>query len=616
MKPVKRFPERVLGSMAVASAAVVLALLVAGSAHAQTADNVLLLVNENSPASLDIGNYYAQKRSIPPSNIVRLKAATTDTTERLEYLRTIEAPLAAFLASRRLQDQILYIVLTKGFPLRIAGTGDRDGTLASVDSELTLLYRKMVGETVPQLGRVDNPYFLGGRPMAEAKPFVRTGWDIYLVTRLDGFTVSDVHGLIDRALAPSREGIVVLDDKATYLDRGGDRWLSEATERLRRGSHEDRVLHETTRTVAATTQPVLGYYSWGSNDPANQQRHFGMNFVAGAIGGMFVSTDGRTFNEPPADWRPSEPTGGRLFNGSFQSLAGDLIRDGITGVAAHVAEPLLDATIRPQILFPAYFAAMNLAESFYLAMPFLSWRTVIVGDPLCSPFPRAPLRPDDLTQGIDDATELPAVFAGRRLATSTREGLNPIAVSLLLKVESREARNSRSEYEALLTRATEMEPKLNAAHMRLAILYTERNDYVKAVDRYRRIIATDPQHVVALNNLAYALAEYQHAPKEALPFAQRAYRVSPTPMVLDTLAWVHHLVGDDAAALPFIDSALPNNADNVDILLHAAVIHAATGDAERAGKELDAAEKLDRKVSDRAEIKELRRQLAAASTSR
>ena len=46
----------------------------------------------------------------------------------------------------------------------------------------------------------------------------------------------------------------------------------------------------------------------------------------------------------------------------------------------------MSATIRPQILFPAYFKGLSLVEAFYLAMPVLSWQTVVVGDPLCAPF--------------------------------------------------------------------------------------------------------------------------------------------------------------------------------------------------------------------------------------
>ena len=69
-----------------------------------------------------------------------------------------------------------------------------------------------------------------------------------------------------------------------------------------------------------------------------------------------------------------------------QSLIADLVRDGVTGVAGYVGEPFLDGTIRPDILFPAYVGGLNLIEAYYAAMPYLSWQTVIVGDPLCAPF--------------------------------------------------------------------------------------------------------------------------------------------------------------------------------------------------------------------------------------
>ena len=57
-----------------------------------------------------------------------------------------EPQCAAWLGRQGAQDRILYIVLTKGLPLRIDGTAGRQGTVSSVDSELTLLYRKMTGD--------------------------------------------------------------------------------------------------------------------------------------------------------------------------------------------------------------------------------------------------------------------------------------------------------------------------------------------------------------------------------------------------------------------------------------------------------------------------------------
>ena len=105
-------------------------------------------------------------------------------------------------------------------------------------------------------------------------------------------------------------------------------------------------------------------------------------------------------------------TGGS--GGSLPATGGESAT-GVTGAAGHVAEPLLGATIRPNILFPAYLSGFNLAEAFYLAMPFVSWQTVVVGDPLCAPFPRKALPPSDIDAEIDKTTELPALFSARRL---------------------------------------------------------------------------------------------------------------------------------------------------------------------------------------------------------
>lgn len=584
-------------------------LLAPAFAAAQSSAHVLLVVNENSPESIQVGDYYAAKRSVAPDHVVRLKAPTTDTIDRTEYLKSIEEPIAAWMAGRKLQDQILYVVLTKGVPLRVAGTGDRNGMLSSVDSELTVLYRKLLGLDPPIAGKIDNPYFLGTRPLSDAGPFARGRFDIYLVTRLDGFTVDDVKRLIDRGVAPARTGTIVLDQKATLLDRGGDEWLAQAADRLI-DARDVGVLLEETRTVATTPDPVLGYYSWGSNDPSNQLRRSGLRFVPGAIGGTYVSTDGRSFAEPPPEWRPSDPNGGgRLFAGSFQSLAGDLIRDGITGVAAHVSEPFLEATVRPQILFPAYLAGLNLAESFYLAMPFLSWRTVVIGDPLCTPFPRhAAAAAVDAPVELDPETELPRVFADRLLANAD-PSLNRAAVKLMMKIDARVAADPKVDAEPVLVEATRMEPRLTQAHLRLGSIYAERKDFARAIERYRAVVAAEPRNPVALNNLAYFLAENQNAAAEALPLAERAVRYSDNPLFADTLGWIHHLLGDDRAALPFLERAVAGAGSNPDVLVHAAIVRAAVGNTAQAAEALEAAMKLDPATAERADVKALQERL-------
>jgi tetratricopeptide (TPR) repeat protein len=438
--------------------------------------------------------------------------------------------------------------------------------------------------------------------VSEAKPFTRHVADIYLVTRLDGYTVEDAIGLIDRGRSALRTGSVVLDQSGTP-DRVGDRWLQEAAERLETIPGE-RVVLERTAAPAASSAPILGYFSWGSNEPATRVRRIGLPFSNGALAGMFVSADGRTFSEPKADWVPGTRPGP-----DAESLAGDLIREGVTGLAANVSEPFLDATVRPQVLFPAYLSGFNLAESFYLAMPALGWQGIVLGDPLCAPFRQAPIRRADIDKGMDLATELPALFAERRLALLSQTGLHLEGLRIMLLADARLARDEGMNIEPLLKRALEAEPRLTIANLRLAALYETRAEYDKAIAQYHAALVVDPENLIALNNLAYALAERQQKPQEALALAQKAYRLAQAPEIADTLGWVHHLLGDDESAARWLEKAVTDAPNAIDIRVHAAIVHAALNDVARARLELQAAEKLDPRIGERPDVQALRARL-------
>ena len=120
----------------------------ASPALAQSGANVLLVVNEQSADSGRIAEHYARVRGVPADQILRVDVAVADEIERSVFDARIQAPISRWLQQHAAQDRILYIVLTKGIPLRIKGTPGRDGTGASVDSELTLLYRRMTGADV------------------------------------------------------------------------------------------------------------------------------------------------------------------------------------------------------------------------------------------------------------------------------------------------------------------------------------------------------------------------------------------------------------------------------------------------------------------------------------
>lgn len=583
---------------------ILLILIVAAPLFAQTADNVLLILNDVNPVSADVGNYYARKRGIPTSNILRIKTSADDNITRDEFERQIELPIRLWLTRNFAQDRILYIVLTKGIPLRIIGTDGKDGTAASVDSELTLLYRKLMGQTVPQAGQVPNPYFLGDAPPTQAKQFSHAEQDIYLVSRLDGYNIEDIRALIDRGFAPSKEGSIVLDAKGSPETKG-DIWLQQTADQLAKAGFKDRIIFDKSKTVLTGTKKVLGYYSWGTNDPEIRIRRFDFEFVPGALAGMFVSTDGRTFKESAAN----------AASGAWESLAADLIREGITGISAHVAEPFLEGAVRPDILFPAYLSGYNLVESYYLAMPYLSWQTVVVGDPLCAPFRTQSLTAQEIDAGIDPETEFPVYFGTKRLrsisvAAYKQSGTHPDTVKLMLRADARLAKQDQAGARQSLEAAIARDDRIAAAHLLLATLYEANQEYDKAIARYRRLLELAPNNPAVLNNLAYALAVRKNNVAEALPMAEKAYSLAKgDPRLADTLGWIYHLAGQNEKAVKLMEEAVRVAPKNPEVHLHFAIVSEAAGNKLAAEVGLQRALEMDPKLAEREEVKQLREKL-------
>jgi uncharacterized protein (TIGR03790 family) len=585
----------------------------AALAHAQSAENVAVVINEASADSRRIGEYYVQKRGVPATNVIRIRTAAEEQVEVRVFAQEIERPIADVLSRENLQDRILYLVLTKGVPLLITGTGGRQATRASVDSELTLLYRRLTGRAVITAGPIPNPYFLGAAAIREAQQFTHRRYDMFLVARLDGFSVADVIALINRAQMPAQDGRVVLDQRAGFSGGVGDVWLEQAARRLQDLGHGTRVVLEDTERPARDVENVLGYYSWGSNDAQNRVRRFGMKFVPGALASLFVSTDARTFTPPSEAWLPSEDQDPKTWHaGSPQSLVGDLIREGATGVAANVGEPFLDGSIRPEILFPAYLAGFNLVEAFYLALPTVSWQTVVIGDPLCAPFRKSVLTAAAIEEPLDPATELPAVFSKWRteVGRQTLKGVPPEAVSLIIKAQSRLTRGDRVGARTAFEEATKIAPQAAGAQLQLAELYDTAGEWNKAVERYRLVLKHQPDNLPALNNLAYALASKQNSPADGLPFARRAATLAPSnPSIVDTLAWIDHLLGNSKDAATRLRPIVQKSTGLSEVHLHAAIIFAAAGDPAEAEEQLAEALRLDPKLVGRDDVKTLQNQL-------
>jgi len=90
-------------------------------------------------------------------------------------------------------------------------------------------------------------------------------------------------------------------------------------------------------------------------------------------------------------------------------------------------------------------------------------------------------------------------------------------------------------YQGIIDRA----PRFPDAYASLATIKERTGDKGAALDLYRSTLRYDRRNTLALNNLAYLLADNFGEAKEALTHAMAAYRLQPgDPRVMDTLGFV------------------------------------------------------------------------------
>lgn len=316
---------------------------------------VVVIANRSEQDSEKLALQYCRDRAVPEQHLILLRCTASESIPEGDYLTDIQSPVRNALRVRKIADKVDFLLVVKGVPIKTAQRG------LSVDSLLMCM-----NLSVPMRSR--NPYF--GRK--EAFSSARYG-GLYLASRLDGYTFSDAGGLLEQALKARRaDGLFLLDISPSHRRSA----YGEVNESMRRAAEilkrkKLRVLLDDTKDFIGNQKGLMGYYSWGSNDPAfKKELYLSNSFLPGAIAETAVSTSARTFQ--PTD--------------KGQSLIADLIKVGVTGVKGYVSEPYADALCRADILFDRYTDGYTLAESFWMATSYLFWKDIVVGDPLCAPY--------------------------------------------------------------------------------------------------------------------------------------------------------------------------------------------------------------------------------------
>ncbi len=407
-----------------------LILIIAASAEAALKpEEIVILINSGVPDSIRIGALYAEMRKVPPDHLIKVNATTEEDMSREDYDELIAKPARkAVNALYNRGRKIRCIVTTYGIPLRIGpvkplivpqGEIDKhtriieeknkrlallrkraeenkasgedlqneisrlrkeiDGlyekidylkgsdTVAAVDSELALLL-------VPDYslaGWINNPEHIYSR---RAKVFF--SGQLPMVSRLDAQTPELAEGLIRTAVRVERTGLY----GRIYLDARGftdNSTYGQFDEDIRQTA---RILEQAAMPVILDNRPGLfgpgeapsaalycGWYSLGRYIDA-------FEWNEGAVGYHVASSEAVSLHDPRAGyWVKS------------------MIEKGVIGTLGPVWEPYLNAFPLPSLFFPLLMSGKyTLAEVFAMTNPYLSWRMILVGDPLYNPFKNRP----------------------------------------------------------------------------------------------------------------------------------------------------------------------------------------------------------------------------------
>lgn len=470
--------------------------------------NVLILVNEDSVDSKAIARYYAEKRQVPDRNLCRLRTTSRERISREAFEEDILRPAAACLTERHLQDDILYIVTTLGLPLIVDGDAGPVGDLASVDSELTLLYRYLVEGTLPSFGRIDNPFF-SASGAADLREFKRADFDIYLVTRLTGPSLVDAIFLVDRAQKPKNGGGFFFDMPSQRASTQSE-WLLQAAEVLRKKGFPVQVDRQ--GEAMKDLSSVLGFTGRRAAGAVGAPTQ---DWVAGALALALEPDSASSFRKAPESSAAGE--GG---------VASSWISSGLTGFGGFVADPTTDGYFRPQILFPSYVSGVNLAESFYRATRYLGWRQVVVGDPLASPFSTERASDGSIGGGcgLDDALQLPKCFAARRedhLVNKYSTAREP--VRHLLRAEALAASGETAQALEALERSLGGDPLLLESNRLMSEILEKEGRIEEALGCLEKMARLEPPAKATYLRIARLAFHELDNPQKAAPYANWLY---------------------------------------------------------------------------------------------
>jgi uncharacterized protein (TIGR03790 family) len=387
-------------------------------------DEILVIANRHAAKSVDLAKYYLEKRGIPKSNLLMLGVTDQEVCSHEDYHYKIAPGVRQFLENKESKNVIRCLVTLYGVPLRVkppemnqdekeeykalmerekalnsqlkalknddgkAGKSlederailqkrlavlSRENQEAALDSELALVKIP----DYPLNGWIPNPHFMDFKMEKLSISMDK----VLMVSRLDGPTPETVRRIINDSLEAENKGLsgtACFDARWPLPEHGQkldgyafyDRSLHLAADYLD-GKNRMKVVLDDAEALfrpgqCPDTALYCGWYSLGKYEDAFSWRK-------GAVGYHIASSECSTLRKPES-----------------QAWCKRMLEEGVAATVGPTSEPYVQAFPVPDLFFGLLVDGhLSLAECYFAATPYLSWKMVLIGDPLYQPFKNA-----------------------------------------------------------------------------------------------------------------------------------------------------------------------------------------------------------------------------------
>ena len=344
-------------------------LLLGGFAHRLSAGgsglNTVIIVNQNSSNSVQLGNYYREVRQVPPQNVLRINWSGGNVQwTQTEFTNSLLNPFFAMLSSRQLTTQIDYAVLSMDIPYRVTAPGNGEN---STTSALFYGFKPDPSDllTCPMAPGSTNLY-AGSEAIFRSTPPISATSNSFLATMITQTNLDLAKQIVNQGVTADAS----FPTRTVYLAKSTDpirnlRYLTADNAVFNTRLRGNYFMQRTNTYTPYYLVPMAGYQNGTSFFSIQPD-----TFVPGAMADSLTSF------------------AGQLFENSGQTSSLIFLQAGASGSFGTVAEPCnyLEKFPDPQNYF-YQSRGFSLAECYYQSVT-NPYQGLVTGEPLSAPFAR------------------------------------------------------------------------------------------------------------------------------------------------------------------------------------------------------------------------------------